>query len=358
MLSLSDDELERYSRQIVFSDIGYTGQLKLRNAKVCIIGVGGLGCPIATQLTAMGVGYLRLVDRDVVEQSNLHRQYLYDMKSLGYPKVEVAAKKLKALNPDVEIETLSMSLNVDNAVEIIKGVDIVIDGLDSMETRYAINRACVKLKIPYVFGAAIMNYGNLSTIIPGETPCLECFFPDIKDETLPTCGTAGVHPSVLGIVSSLQVSEATKIIVGRKPNLIDKLLIVDLEKTSLQELDITRMENCPVCGIKPGKDPQQLKRKFVEETCGRSGKRTFVIVPKENLELNIKKLYRFLKKRGADISVNADLGLTFLYDQNVYSSILKSGVMIVKGLSGEKDAIKIYSNIIKDGLNIPWSRIE
>ena len=357
MLSLSDDELERYSRQIVFSDIGYTGQIKLRDAKVCIIGVGGLGCPIATQLTAMGIGYLRLVDRDVVEQSNLHRQYLFDMKSLGYPKVEAAAKKLKNLNPNIKIEPVPMSLNVDNAVEIIKGVDIVIDGLDSMETRYAINRACVKLKIPYIFGAAIMNYGNLSTIIPGETPCLECFFPDIKDETLPTCGTAGVHPSVLGIVSSLQVSEATRIIVGRKPHLIDKLLLVDLDKTSLQELVITRMENCPVCGIKPGKAPQPLERKFIEETCGRSGKRTFVIIPKENLELNIKDLSKLLKKRETKISVKADLGITFLDDQKVTASILKSGVMIVKGLNGEKEAIKIYSDIIKDGLNIPWSRI-
>ncbi len=358
MLSLSDDELERYSRQIVFSDIGYTGQLKLRNAKVCIIGMGGLGCPIATQLTAMGIGYLRLVDRDVVEKSNLHRQYLYDVKSLGYPKVEVAAQKLKDLNPDVKIDPVPMSLNVDNAVEIIKGVDIVMDGLDSMETRYAINRACVKLKIPYIFGAAIMNYGNLSTIIPGETPCLECFFPDIKDNMLPTCGTAGVHPSVLGIVSSLQISEATRIIVGGKPHLTNKLLFVDLERIALQELDITRMENCPICGVKPSKSPQQLKRRFVEEICGRSGKRAFVIIPKENLELNIKDLYRFLRKRGAKISVMADLGLTFLYDQNVSASILKSGVMIAKGLSGEKDAIKIYSEVIKDGLNIPWSRIQ
>ncbi|MEM3630751.1 MAG: HesA/MoeB/ThiF family protein, partial [Nitrososphaerota archaeon] len=147
--NLSNEELEFYSRQIVLSEIGYNGQLKLKNAKVCIVGLGGLGSPAALQLAAMGIGYLRLVDFDTVEISNLQRQYLYDIDSLGYPKVEVAAKKLNKLNPNIEIEPLPLSLNVNNAEEIIKGMDVVIDGLDAMAPRYAINRACLKLKIPY-----------------------------------------------------------------------------------------------------------------------------------------------------------------------------------------------------------------
>jgi adenylyltransferase/sulfurtransferase len=149
----SDKEIEFYSRQIVLKDIGYAGQLKLKNAKVCVVGLGGLGCPIATQLTAMGVGYLRLIDRDVIELSNLQRQHLYGPKFVGYPKVEVAAKRLEELNPYIDIEPLPISLNERNVEKFLKGMDVVIDGLDRMDVRYAVNRACIKLKIPYIFGA-------------------------------------------------------------------------------------------------------------------------------------------------------------------------------------------------------------
>ena len=174
-LDLSREELEYYSRQIVLAELGYNAQLKLKNAKACLLGLGGLGSPAATQLTAIGVGHLRLVDRDVVELANLHRQHLYGVDDIGYPKVEVAAKKLHILNPYIKIEPLPLYITEENAEEIVKGMDVVIDCLDSMKARYAINRAFIKLGIPYIFGAAITTAGNVSTIIPGETACLECF---------------------------------------------------------------------------------------------------------------------------------------------------------------------------------------
>ncbi|MGD9134167.1 MAG: HesA/MoeB/ThiF family protein, partial [Desulfobacterales bacterium] len=149
---LTDKELETYSRQIVLADIGYDGQLKLRNARACLIGVGGLGSPIATQLVGMGIGYLRIVDRDIVSRSDLHRQHLYDADCVGLPKVEVARQKLNKLNPDVMLEAIPESLNSINAEELIDGMDVVIDGLDRPEPRYLVNRICNKLKIPYVFG--------------------------------------------------------------------------------------------------------------------------------------------------------------------------------------------------------------
>jgi len=355
---LSEEELEFYSRQIVLLDIGYKGQLKLSQARVCVVGLGGLGCLSVTQLTAMGIGHLRLVDRDVVERSNLHRQHLYDVNSLGYPKVEVAAKKLKALNPNVEIEPITLSLNVDNALDIIKGVDIVIDGLDAVEPRYAINRACVKLKIPYAFGAAIESFGNVSTIIPGETPCLECLYHGVRDEDLPTCSMVGVLPPALSIVSSLQVSEAIKIIMGKKPSLAGRLVYVDLRDMSFDQMLLLRQEDCPVCGEEPRGSPLPLERKFVEEVCGRGGKRTFIINPLEDLRLDMKDLHEFLTKRHFQIKVKAKLGITFNYNQRISASALKSGVMIIEGANDRDEAIEAYKGVISDGLGVSWSRIE
>jgi adenylyltransferase/sulfurtransferase len=171
-VSFSSEELERYSRQIVLKAIGTEGQARLKNARVCVVGIGGLGCVSALQLTAMGVGYIRLVDQDVVDLTNLHRQPVYDVSSIGYPKVEVAEKKLKSLNPNVETDPLTLIVDSNTAESIVKGVEVVVDGLDRFVPRYAINRACLKLKVPYVFGGAIETYGNVSTIIPGETACL------------------------------------------------------------------------------------------------------------------------------------------------------------------------------------------
>ena len=203
---LTNKELETYARQIVLADIGYEGQLKLRNAKACLIGVGGLGSPIATQLVGMGIGYLRIVDRDIVSRSDLHRQHLYDADCVGMPKVEIAQQKLGKLNPDVKLDPIPESLNSINAKELIGGMDVIIDGLDRPEPRYLVNRTCNRLKIPYVFGAAIEAFGNVSTLLPGQTFCLECFMPGLKDEDLPVCAVVGVHPSVIGMVSSVQVS--------------------------------------------------------------------------------------------------------------------------------------------------------
>jgi len=355
---LSDRELEFYSRQIVLPDIGYNGQLKLKNARVCVVGLGGLGSPAALQLAAMGVGHLRLVDRDVIELSNLQRQHLYGVDYLGYPKVEVAAKRLNVLNPNIEVEPLPLSLNSNNAEDILKDVDVVVDGLDRMTPRYALNRACQKLGVPYVFGAAIMTFGNVSTIIPGETPCLECFHGNLDDEMLPTCAVVGVHPSILSIIASVEVSEAVRIILGEKPRLANKILHCDVGNMEFEEVEISKAENCPVCGSSPLGPPMRLKQKLVTEVCGREGKRVFVITPKENLKLNMSELYSHIKDMGFNIKVRADLGLTFDAGLKSAASILKSGIMIIEGVDGEKEAYNLYKKIIIDGLNVSKSRIE
>ncbi len=354
---LSEEEVEFYSRQIVLKDIGYDGQLKLKNAKVCLIGVGGLGCPIATQLVAMGVGYLRLIDRDIVELSNLQRQHLYGPKFIGYPKVEIAAKRLRELNPYIDIEPLPISINTKNVEGLLKGIDVVVDGLDSMCTRYAINRACIKLRIPYIFGSALTTFGNVSTIIPNETPCLECFYGSIEDESLPTCATAGVHPSIISLIASIEVAEAIRVILGMKPRLMNKLLHCDIQYVTFEGVNITRAESCPVCGQMAIEHPTPLKQELVEEVCGRSGKRVFIVVPRENLQLHMEKVSKLLRESGLKIEISAELGITFRYSDQVSASILKSGIAIIEGLNDKNEALDFYEKIIVDGLGIQQSYI-
>jgi len=352
---LTDQELDTYSRQIVLADIGYEGQLKLRNAKVCLIGVGGLGSPVALKLVGMGIGRLRFVDRDIVSRSDLHRQHLYDAESLGRPKVEVAFNKLSRLNPDVTLEPVPESLNSANAEALIAGMDVVIDGLDHPEPRYIINRICNKLKIPYIFGAAIEAFGNVSTILPGQTFCLECFMPDLKNEDLPVCGLVGVHPSAIGIVSSVQVYEAVRVLIGQEPKLYNKLLYVDLREFEFNILDIPALESCKVCGTKPEGEPMALPDRFFEETCARDGRRNFVISPVKRIDLDIKKLAKTLKDRRLQIKSAGVLGVTFEKSAQLTACILKSGIMIAQTpprleSNFKDDVIETWRSIMIDGM--------
>ncbi|MEM3584171.1 MAG: HesA/MoeB/ThiF family protein [Nitrososphaerales archaeon] len=356
---LSEFEIEYYSRQIVLSDIGYKGQIKLKSASICIVGLGGLGSSAALQLASIGAGHLRLVDHDVVEVSNLHRQHIYSIKFLGYPKVEAASIRLKELNPNIEVEPLPLSLNYHNAKEVIKDVDIVIDGLDRMSTRYIINRACQKVGVPYIYGAAIMTFGSASTIIPGETPCLECFQGGIDDDRLPSCAVVGVHPSILNIIASIEVSEATKIITGKKPILAGKLLHCDISEMSFETINVSRAEKCSVCSLKQP-PPKPIERKAIIELCGREGKKVFLIVPKETLEIDIGKLASLINKLGNfDVKVRANLGITFTDTINNRTiSILKSGIMIVDNIDSENKAYNLYKSILINGLGLHVSNMK
>jgi adenylyltransferase/sulfurtransferase len=354
---LSDVELETYSRQIALQDIDYDGQLKLRNAKACIIGMGGLGSLLALKLVAMGIGYLRIVDRDIVSRSDLHRQYLYDVDSVGHPKVEVALRKLGRLNPDVTLDPIPESLNATNVNDVIGGVDIVLDGLDRPEPRYLVNRTCVRLKIPYVFGAAIEAFGNLSTIVPGKTICLECFMPGLKEEDLPKCAVVGVHPSVLGIVTAVQTFEAVRVLMGQEPTLLNKLLYIDLREMKFHTLSIDRLENCPVCGDRPEGSPEPLVDKLFEETCARDGRRNFIISPKQRIEIDLEKLRLLLDQRGFPVKTFSSFGITFEQSEHMATSILKSGTMVVQTSpmlesSPKDDVLETYKSILIDGLGL------
>ena len=352
---LSDRELETYARQIVLEEIGYEGQIKIRNARAAIIGMGGLGSLIAPKLVGMGIGHLRMVDRDIVSRSDLHRQHLYGIDSLGRPKVEVALKRMGSLNPDVTLEAIPESLNSTNADDLLKDVDVVLDGLDRPEARYVVNRTCQRHKIPYVFGGAIQTVGNVTTLVPGRTLCLECFMGGLKDENLPKCGVVGVHPAILGLVTAVQVFEAVNILVGCEPKLLDKLLFMEMEDLKFHKLELGTREDCPVCGIKPSSEPEPLVEDFFEETCARDGRRNFVISPKKRIELDLGQLPDLLKEKGFSVKSSGIFGITFDQSKEMTTSILKSGIMIVqtspKVTSNIREALLgTYRSILVDGL--------
>jgi molybdopterin/thiamine biosynthesis adenylyltransferase len=341
---LTDQEFEYYSRQIAHNDIGYNGQIKLKNSKVCILGCGGLGVPTMLMLTAMGVGHIRIVDRDIISVSDLHRQYLYDIKSIGLPKVEVAAEKLRQLNPNVMIEPLAQPIIKRNISDIIGGMDIAIDGLDSIDTRYLVNRTCHEKKIPYVFAGAIESIANATTIIPDKTPCLECIFPGFNDKLLPKCSLVGVHPAVIGMISSVQVSEIIAILLGKTPHLAGKLLLVNLNDLSFDKIDVSKQKKCNICGSSPIGNQKEIVEKFLEEECARNGRRTIVLTPKRKIEIDLKKVAQKLTNEGKTIKAKGNLGITFDISEMFTMSLLQSGLAIIQ-ISPKKDNDRILSEI-------------
>ena len=343
--ALSEKELDRYSRQIMLEEIGYQGQLKLKQAKVCVVGVGGLGNPITIRLAAMGVGKIRIVDRDVIELSNLHRQTMFNEGDIGQVKVETAAKKLRKLNSDIVIEELPVSVNDYTALDIVDGCDVVIDALDSVNARYSLNKACIEKKIPFVTGAAVGVTGQLFTILPNESACYHCLFPALDEDSMPTCSIEGVHPSILSIIGGIEVSEAVKIITGKEPSLRDKVLHVDLENLIFNFTKISRVQECSVCGS--GKKQKKPKEELIlEELCGRNmGKRTFSVTPTYPVALNVDEVTSIAKQRGFVVENLGDLGLSMR--TNVLSvSIMKSGSSIIVGAKDEKEAISLYKDLL------------
>ena len=345
MSDLSEKELDRYSRQVMLEEIGYQGQLKLKHAKVCVVGVGGLGNPITARLAAMGVGKIRIVDRDVIELSNLHRQTMFNEDDVGQVKVETAAKKLRRLNPDIVIEELPVSINDYTAFDAVDGCDVVIDALDSVNARYSLNKACIEKKIPFVTGAAVGVTGQSFTILPNESACYHCLFPALDEDSMPTCSIEGVHPSILSIIGGIEVSEAVKIITGKEPSLRDKVLHVDLENLIFNFTKVSKVEECSVCGS--GRRQEKIKEELIlEELCGRNkGKRTFSITPTYLVNLNVDQITSIAKERQFTVENLGELGLSLRTDE-LSVSFMKSGSAVIVGAKDEKGAIALYKEIL------------
>ena len=350
---LKNEDLQRYSRQIMLEEIGFIGLEKLRKAKVCVVGVGGIGNPVVTQLTAMGIGKLKIVDRDIIEISNLHRQHLYTENDLGKVKVEAAKERLEKINSSVEIEALPNSVTKYTAESIISGYDIVVDALDSIDARYALNDACIKLNIPLIYAGALGMLGSVCTIIPNKTACLRCIFPALAEDDMPTCSTEGVHPSILYLVGGIQVSEVVKIILGEKPTLENKLIYVDLNDLSLEKITVFRQEECPSCGTKRiDRDELETKQLIIEELCGRDrGKRTYTVTPSHiSSSLNLLGIEKNAERLGYTIKTKGELGLTIMSNNsdNLLISFMTSGAATIVGAKNEDEALSIYKSFVDD----------
>jgi adenylyltransferase/sulfurtransferase len=244
-------DLRRYVRQMIHPAIGEEGQRALAAARVLIVGCGALGTHVADTLARAGVGFLRVVDRDFVELHNLQRQVLFDEDDLarGMPKALAAAEKLRRINSTVEIEPIVDDANAGNITALLAGIDLIIDGTDNFETRYLLNDAAARAGLPWVYGGVLATYGMTMTIIPGETACLRCLFPDPPPVgAAPTCDTAGVLAPAVALIAAIESSEALKLLVGAREAVSRELLAIDVWRLSVDRLPAVRQPDCPACG--------------------------------------------------------------------------------------------------------------
>lgn len=239
---LSSKENSRYSRQIILPEIGVPGQQKLKEAKVLVIGAGGLGCPALQYLAAAGVGNIGIADGDLVEESNLQRQLLYRENEIGLPKALVAEKKIKEINPYINVQAHYKNINFRNITEIVSGYDVVVDGTDNFASRYLINDACVMLNKPFAFGSIFKFEGQVSVFNYKDGPTYRCVFPEAPQEDMPNCASIGVVATLPGIVGTLQANEVIKIITGIGEVLHGRLLLIDALTMKMQTFNFNAIE--------------------------------------------------------------------------------------------------------------------
>jgi len=248
-MTLSPEEIRRYGRHLIMPEVGLEGQKKLKAASVLVVGTGGLGSPLALYLAAAGVGRLGLVDFDVVDQSNLQRQILHTTKDVGRPKLKSAEERIAAMNPNVEVVTYDTRLTSENAMEILKPFDVVVDGTDNFPTRYLVNDACVLLGKPNVYGSIFRFEGQASVFSSGEGPCYRCLYPEPPPPGLvPSCAEGGVFGVLPGIIGTVQAVETIKLILGIGEPLIGRLLLFDALQMKFRELKHRKNPDCPMCG--------------------------------------------------------------------------------------------------------------
>jgi len=251
-MSLSQDQIARYSRHLLLPEVGVEGQEKLCNSKVLCIGTGGLGSPLGLYLAAAGIGKLGLVDFDVVDQSNLQRQIIHGESTVGTLKVDSAKNRLADINSDVDVITYNTRLSSENAMKIFKDYDIIVDGTDNFPTRYLANDAAVLLEKPYIYGCILRFEGQASVFYSKEGPCYRCLYPEPPPPGLvPSCAEGGVLGILPGIVGLIQATEVVKIILGKGETLVGRLILFDALEMKFREMKLRKDKDCPICGENP-----------------------------------------------------------------------------------------------------------
>ncbi len=333
-------ESERYSRQILFGGIGLAGQAKIRQASVCVVGCGALGSFQAESLVRAGVGRLRLIDRDYVDYTNLQRQWLYDENDARNesPKAIAAAHRLGTLNGDVDLEPLVTDLTPSNAEDLVAGCDLILDGTDNFETRYLLNDLSVKLRIPWIYGAAIGSYGIVMPVVPGHGPCLACVYPNPPSGTQATCDVNGVLASVTASVASLQVATALRLLVGW-PDFQARIHTLDVwEQTSKQVSAGPPDPQCRVCAAREFRFLEG-QRQVPVSLCGRNAVQLHDSTKPLDLEQLASRLRPFGEIRVNEFALRMSMPkyqLTFFPD----------GRAIIKGTTDVGLARSLYARLI------------
>lgn len=337
-------ELERYSRQIMLDNIGVSGQENISKSSVCIVGAGGIGNMVALQLAAMGCGRIRIVDRDIIETSNLHRQMLYCEEDVGKPKVEVAARRLSKRNSSCVIEPVSASLNDANADSLIEGCDIVIDALDNPEARHVLNRACIRASKPLVTGAASGMLGLVFTCMPGKR-CYACVQPYNKDDGRMSCGIVGVHPSLLTLITSSMTNEAVAVMTGSGPYLSEYCMYVDISTGfDFMQIVIHRNPECHEC-VKHRKP--EVEEVITEDLCSRSsGCKTYSFTLTSHTGIDTSLMREHCAGLGYEVAVSESGSVTLKKDGVVFE-FASCGSAIVTGINDVDEARETYLRLAR-----------
>jgi molybdopterin-synthase adenylyltransferase len=335
---------ERYSRQILFTPIAAEGQAKLRKSKVTIIGCGALGASHSETLARAGAGFLRLVDRDFVEFSNLQRQTLYseaDAKE-RLPKAVAAKNRLSQINSEIEIEAIVADVNYSNIESLIKDCDLVIDGTDNFQTRYLVNDACVKLNKTWIYGAAVSSYGTTMTIRPGETSCLRCIFEEVPAAgSAATCDTAGVIAPIISTISAIQTTEALKILTGNFDKLHESLLQFDVWQNDWRKIKLGEPNpDCVTCGQRKFEFLETGGQEFSAVLCGRNAVQ---IAPPQKTDLDLPSMAEKLKSLG-DVKLNEYLLRLTVGEHEL--TVFRDARAIIRGTDDVSTARSIYARFV------------
>ena len=310
----------------------------MRTAEVAVIGLGGLGSVSALYLALAGVGKLTLIDQDTVEMNNLHRQVLYSMADLRYPKVEAAARRIQQINPEVKVNPIPENIRAENVSSTLTGSDCVVDGLDNMQTRYAINKFCAEKQIPLVFGGAIGMEGNVATLKVPETPCLECFLPDLIDTDLPTCDTRGVLGATTGIIGAIQAMEAIKILADIEPQSKGKLMVFDFAQSEFRTIELRVRSDCNVCQIKA-----PTVAAYPSKLAWLCGSNTANVNPEAPLSLDLPRIASTIRRKH---NVLLTTPMVIVVDYMGHEvSLFRKGRMLIKNVKDEAEALEISRRI-------------
>lgn len=337
---------ERYSRQILFEGIGAQGQKRLASAHATVIGCGALGSSIIETLARAGVGRIRIIDRDFVEVSNLQRQQLYDETDArtALPKASAARKRIRRINSQVRVEAIVEDVNASNIERLIHDTDLVLDGTDNFETRFLINDACVKLFKPWVYGAVVSSYGLTMTVIPEVTACLRCIFENLPPPgSAPTCDTAGVILPIISLITSIQCTEALKLLTGQQHLLHKGLLQIDIWKGSYTRLNIEGFRERNTCKCCQDRIFEYLETTHHELTATLCGRNSVQILPRTKVRIDLKELAERLRPIG-EVQVNRFL-LRFKSAEAEFT-VFPDARSIIHNTKDERVARSLYARFI------------